>query len=54
MTGFSKILGVSAFLCLVSPPPGRAQEPVAQQATLRIQTRVYNMARVRPAVLVGR
>ena len=50
MTGFSQILAVSAFLCLVSPP-GRAEEPVAPEATLRIQTRVYNMAKVQPAVL---
>jgi len=49
MTGFSQILVVSAFLCLVSTP-GHAEEPV-QEATLRIQTRVYNMAKVRPAVL---
>jgi hypothetical protein len=52
MTGFSKILAVSAFLSVVSVH-GRAQEPVAQEATLRIQTRVYNMARVRPTVLGG-
>jgi hypothetical protein len=50
MTGFSQILAVSALLCLVSPP-GRAEEPVAPEATLRIQTRVYNTAKVRPAVL---
>jgi len=49
MTGFSKILAMSALLCLVSVR-ARAQEPV-QEATLRIQTRVYNMAKVRPAVL---
>ena len=52
MTGFSTILAVSAFLCVVSVH-ARAQEPVAQEATLRIQTRVYNMAKVRPAVLSG-
>lgn len=52
MTGFSKILAVSAFLCAVSPP-GRAEEPVAQEATLRIKTRIYNMAKVRPAILSG-
>ena len=52
MTGFSKILAVSAFLCAVSPP-GRAEEPIAQEATLRIKTRVYNMAKVRPAILNG-
>ena len=47
MTGFSQILAVSAFLSLVSPP-GRAEEPVVPEATLRIQTRVYNIAKVRP------
>ena len=52
MTDFSRILAVSAFLCLVSAP-GRAEESVAQVATLRIQTRVYNMAKVRPAVLTA-
>jgi hypothetical protein len=52
MTGFSQILAVSAFLCLISPS-GHAEEPVAQNATLRIQTRVYNMAKVRPAILSG-
>lgn len=52
MTGFSKILGVSAILCLVSAP-GYGEEPVVQEATLRIQTRVYNIAKVRPAVLSG-
>jgi len=52
MTGFSKILAVSVLLCAVSAP-GRAEEPVAQEATLRIKTRVYNMAKVRPAVLSG-
>jgi len=52
MTGFSQIPAVSAFLCLISPS-GRAEEPVAQNATLRIQTRVYNMAKVRPTVLSG-
>jgi hypothetical protein len=50
MTGLSQILAVSALLCLISAP-GRAEESVAQVATLRIQTRVYNMAKVRPAVL---
>jgi hypothetical protein len=52
MTGFSKILAVSVFHCLVSAP-GRAEEPVLQEAALRIQTRVYNMAKVRPAILSG-
>ncbi|HEX2521778.1 MAG TPA: hypothetical protein VHP35_06590, partial [Terriglobia bacterium] len=51
MTGFSQTLAMSVFLCLVSAP-GRAEEPV-QEATLRIQTRVYNMAKVRPTVLSG-
>jgi hypothetical protein len=51
MTGFSQTLAMSVFLCLVSAP-GRAEEPV-QAATLRIQTRVYNMAKVRPTVLSG-
>ena len=52
MTAFPKILGVSAFLCVVSAPV-RAEEPIAQEASLRIQTRVYNMAKVRPAILSG-
>jgi hypothetical protein len=52
MTRLSQILAVSALLCLISAP-GRAEESVAQVATLRIQTRVYNMAKVRPAVLSG-
>jgi len=51
MTGLSKILTVLCF-CLVSTP-GRAEETMAQEATQRIQTRVYNMAKVRPAILGG-
>ena len=50
MTGFSKTLAVSVFLFAVSAP-GRAEESIAQVATLQIQTRIYNMAKVRPAVL---
>jgi hypothetical protein len=51
MTGLSKILTVLCF-CLVSTP-GRAEELVTQESTLRIQTRVYNMAKVPPAALSG-
>jgi hypothetical protein len=50
MTGFPKVLAVSVFLFVVSPP-GRAEETMAQEATLRIKARVYNMAKVPPAVL---
>jgi hypothetical protein len=52
MAGFGKIS--AAVLCLsVMSGVGRAQEVTGGQATLRIKTRVYNMAKVRPAVLGG-
>jgi hypothetical protein len=50
MTGFPKVLAVSVFFFVVSLP-GCAEETMAQEATLRIKARVYNMAKVRPAVL---
>ena len=52
MTGFGKITGAILCLCIVAPP-GKAEEPIGNQAILRIRTRVYNMAKVRPAVLSG-
>ena len=50
MTGFPKVLAVSVFFFVVSLP-GRAEETMAQEASLRIKARVYNMAKVPPAVL---
>ena len=52
MVGFGKIS--AAVLCLsVMSVIGRAEEAAGGQATLRIRARVYNMAKVKPAVLRG-
>ncbi len=52
MTGFGKIS--AAVLCLsVMSGVGSAEETAGGQATFRIKTRVYNMAKVKPEVLSG-
>ena len=52
MAGFGKIFAVVLCLSVVSGV-GRAEEAAEGQAPLRIKTKVYNMAKVKPAVLTG-
>jgi hypothetical protein len=52
MAGFGKIS--AGVLCLfIMSGVGKAEDSTAEQAVLRIKTRVYNMAEAKPAVLRG-